>query len=93
MISQGNTLRGITSKNIPDSIKRSLGNKVTDISLTFFMRPHILASQSTKDDGRIYFIAKCLKPATNVSVFFDGTNITSNCFPMPFVTLNNVDTS
>ena len=93
LISQGKTLRGITSKNIPDSIKRSLGNKVTDISLTFFMRPHILASQSTKDDGRIYFVAKGLKPSTNVSVFFDGTNITSNCYPMPFVTLNNVDTS
>ena len=34
-----------------------------------------------------------MKPATNVSIFFDGTNVTANVYPMPFLVLNNVDTS
>ena len=93
LISQGQTRRGITSKNIPDSIKRSLGNKVADISMTFWMKSHLLKSQFAPDDERIYFVAKGMKPATNVSIFFDGTNVTANVYPMPFLVLNNVDTS
>ncbi len=93
LISQGQTRRGITSKNIPDSIKRSIGNKVADISMTFWMRSHLLGSQYTPDDHRIYFVAKGMKPSTNVNIFFDGTNVTANVYPMPFVVLNGVDTA
>jgi len=92
LISQGQTRKGITSKNIPDSIKRSLGNKVTDISVTFWLRAHELNSQYAPDDQRIYFVAKGVKPVTNVYIFFDGDNVTANVYPMPFVTLNGVDT-
>ena len=90
LISQGQTRRGITSKNIPDSIKRSLGNKVADISMTFWMKPHLLGSQYTPDDNRIYFVARGLKPSTNVHIFFDGENVSANVYPMPFLTLNGV---
>ena len=93
LVSQGQTRRGITSKNIPDSIKRNLGNKVADISMTFWMKSHLLKSQNAPDDERIYFVAKGMKPATNVHIFFDGTEVTANVYPMPFVVINNVNTA
>ena len=93
LINKGQTRKGITSKNIPDSIKRSLGNKVADISMTFWMKAHLLGSQYTPDDNRIYFVARGLKPTTNVYVFFDGDNVSANVYPMPFLTINGANTA
>ena len=58
--------------------------------MTFWMKPHLLGSQYTPDDNRIYFVARGLKPSTNVHIFFDGENVSANVYPMPFLTLNGV---
>jgi hypothetical protein len=68
---------GIKQVNIPDAIKRTIGNKIVDVSVIPFIR-----SQT------IWYKAKSMKPSTNVFVFFDG--VSANTTPSPYITISNI---
>ena len=68
---------GIKQTTVPESIRRTVGNKVVDVSIIPFVRAHT-----------IFFTAKGLKPKQNVSAFFDGT--AANTTPASFITVSAI---
>lgn len=75
--SQVFTRTGIKSTNMPESIKRTIGNKVVDVSIVPFTRAQT-----------INFVATNLKPSQNVFLYFDGT--AANTTPASVLSLTGV---
>ena len=71
------TRTGIVTSNMPDSVKRIIGNKVVDVSVVPFVRAQT-----------VHFVARGLKPKSDVYIYFDGT--AANTTPAPVLTLTGI---
>ena len=77
LTSQVFTRTGITTTNMPDAVKRIVGNKVVDVSVVPFVR-----SQT------VHFVGRGLKPKTDLYVYFDG--VAANTTPAPVLSLTGI---
>ena len=80
LTSQVFTRTGIVTTNMPDSVKRIIGNKVIDVSVVPFVR-----------NQTVHFVGRGLKPRTDLYVYFDG--IAANTTPAPVLTLTGITTT
>ena len=71
------TRTGIKSSNMPESINRTIGNRVIDVSIVPFIRSQ-----------EIFYVARGMRPSQNVFVYFDG--VAANTTPASVLTLTAI---
>ena len=75
--SQVFTRTGIKTSNMPEAIKRTVGNKIVDVSIIPFTRAQT-----------INYVATGMKPSQNVYLYFDGT--AANTTPASVLTVTAI---
>lgn len=67
-VSNERTRTGVTTTLVPETIKRSIGNRIVDVSIVPFIRARNITATCVG-----------LKPSTTLYPFFNGTNVLAYC--------------